>query len=512
MNPTHFAFVAEKIDISIVIPAFNEARRLPLFLNRVISFCRRTPRTYEIIVVDDGSGDDTFQIAGSYKTSFPRLSVLRMKMNRGKGYAVKQGIFHAKGDICLYMDADGSVQPEEIEKNLHYLQKERYDIFIGSRVLQNEEQVLKVKWYRKIPGVAFNFLVRFFLFKEIKDTQCGFKLFKREVARSLFGRSYLRGFGFDIEILYLASRMGYKIKEGPVSWRHVHGSKFNLLSDAVRMFFNILQVKDWHRCASIDPSARYLGQAEYDSMYEMEERHWWFTSHRDLAVRLVRSLPLTNPTLLDVGCGTGGKLTAFGRLGNAVGIEVSEKAVAFCKGRGLSRLIQASAEQLPFLSKTFEVVTCLEVLEHVEDPVAVLQELKRVLKDDGKLILSLPAFKLLWSRHDEALCHFRRYDKNLLLIELEEAGLKVEKTGYLFCIPSFVVAPIRIARRFFIWNQAKGPVSDTTTLPPWPINGAMRLLCSMELWLSLKLGLPFGTTIYAVASRPEAAEPHAEIP
>lgn len=233
----------EKIDISVVIPAFNEAERLPSFLRQVISYCIKSKKIYEIIIVDDGSTDNTFEAASSYKTEFSNLSVIRIKKNMGKGYAVKEGILKSNGEICLFLDADGSVSPEEIEKNIPYILEEDYDIFIGSRALKNEAQVLEVRWYRKILGLLFNFFVLLFLLRDIKDTLCGLKMFKKEVAKSLFSKNRIKGFGFDIEILYLASKMGCRIKEGPISWHYAKGSKVNLFIDPIKMFLNIFHVR-----------------------------------------------------------------------------------------------------------------------------------------------------------------------------------------------------------------------------------------------------------------------------
>jgi len=237
---------SSNVDISIVIPAFNEAKRLPPFLENVIKHCESSKLLYEIVVVDDGSEDETFDIARTYKSRFLRLTVVRNRVNRGKGYAVKKGLFRSAGRVCIFLDADGSVHPREIEKNLHYISNEGYDIFIGSRAIYNESQILKVKWYRKLISTVFNFFVHIFLFKNIQDAQCGFKMFKKEIIRPIFAKSHLRGFGFDVEILYLAYRMGYKVREGPVSWHYVSGSKINLFTDSIKMFINILQVRNWH--------------------------------------------------------------------------------------------------------------------------------------------------------------------------------------------------------------------------------------------------------------------------
>ena len=237
--------MTEQIDISIIIPAFNESKRLPVFLDRVITYCQKSDKAYEIIVVDDGSSDATYEVATAYKKKFINFQVIRNTQNSGKGYSVKTGFFSARGDIQAFLDADGSTQPEEIEKNIHYF-KEGYDIVVGSRVLTGEDQVIKTRWHRKFMGTIFNYFVRSFLFDDIKDTQCGFKMFKKDIIEPLFSRIYLQRFGFDIEILYLAHKMGYRVKEKAVSWHHVSGSKVNILTDSLNMFINILQIKKWH--------------------------------------------------------------------------------------------------------------------------------------------------------------------------------------------------------------------------------------------------------------------------
>ena len=487
------------IDISIVIPAFNEAKRLPVFLGEIISYCDSRPETYEIIVVDDGSHDDTAESVIKLKAIFPSLNVIRIRKNRGKGYAVKRGLLRSNGKICLFMDADGSVGPEEISRNLHYLLENGYDIFVGSRVLKGKKQVLKIRWYRKIIGLVFNYCVQTILFKNIKDTQCGFKMFKREVITPLFSRSYIKGFTFDIEILYLAYKMGYKVKEGPVSWHHVDCSKINLALDPLRMFIDILRLRNWD-CTPINVSAKYLGPDEYRYMYELENIHWWFISRRNLMMHLIDKLKLTSqPAILDVGAGTGGNISSLSSVGKTYGIDASEKAIAFCLKRGIRDISQATAEHIIYPDSKFDIITCIDVLEHLADPKVALLEMKRVLKESGKIIITVPAFRILWSQHDEALCHLRRYEKESLICDLYEAGLKVGKIGYFFFISFFIVAPIRIIRKFYL--KSMSPHSDTTTLPPKILNKFLIFLFGFELRILDKVPMPIGTTLYAVVSK-----------
>ncbi len=228
--------------ISIVIPAKDEEKRLPRFLRQVVDHCQRSVHSYEIIVVDDGSKDRTAAAALDFQAEFPSIKVISLERNHGKGYAVKQGFFAASGEIALFLDADGSTGPEEIERNLGYFDS-GFDIVIGSRVLSDGKSQVKAKFYRRMMGAVFNFFVAKLLIKGIKDTQCGFKMFRTSFIRDLFGPLHLEGFGFDLEVLYLAQRMGLRVKEVAVNWAHVDGSKVDLFKDSLGMFWNIIQIR-----------------------------------------------------------------------------------------------------------------------------------------------------------------------------------------------------------------------------------------------------------------------------
>ncbi|MBF0511227.1 MAG: glycosyltransferase family 2 protein [Candidatus Omnitrophica bacterium] len=232
-------------DISVIIPAKNEEKRIPRFLDSLISYCQKSRLRYQLIVVDDGSSDKTAEIIINYKKSFPQLNLMSLGKNHGKGFAIKQGILSAKGRIVLFMDADGATPADEIEKNLKYFE-EGYDIVIGSSVMHQKDCSVKALLYRKTMGFIFNFLVRTLLIKGIKDTQCGFKMFRGEIVRPLWEKVRIEGFGVDLEVLFLAQKMNYKIKEVAVNWTHVDESKINLVRDSLRMFHNIFQIRSWY--------------------------------------------------------------------------------------------------------------------------------------------------------------------------------------------------------------------------------------------------------------------------
>ena len=214
--------------LSVVIPACNEERRLPGTLDRLKEYLARRSGGYEIVVVDDGSSDGTAAAAEKYG-----CSVLRHPCNLGKGAAVKTGVLASKGDVVLVTDADLAAPVTELPKLEAALEKGA-DIAIGSREAPGAV-VKRASFRRKLAGRVFNFLVRSMTGLPYRDTQCGFKLFTREAADTLFAIAGCGGYAFDVEVLLLAREMGFKVEEVGVAWRDVPGSKVRLLRDSWRM-------------------------------------------------------------------------------------------------------------------------------------------------------------------------------------------------------------------------------------------------------------------------------------
>lgn len=223
--------------ISIVIPAYNEEKRIMPTLDQVSSFLKKEVIEYEIIVVNDGSTDKTAELVASLGDSLIR--VIDFPANQGKGAAVKAGVLASQNDLTLFTDADLSTPISELKKLVNYVP--RYDIVIGSRALQSSEIQVHQPVYKEILGRLGNSLIQALAAKGIKDTQCGFKLFSAK-AKELFKQQRITGWGFDFEILFLARKSGLKIKEVPVIWKNDSRSKVRL-KDYFLTFVELIAIR-----------------------------------------------------------------------------------------------------------------------------------------------------------------------------------------------------------------------------------------------------------------------------
>ena len=222
------------VKVSIVIPAYNEEGRIKATLERCLKYLKSKKYSWELIVVDDGSKDKTAEIVKSFK----KIKLISYKPNGGKGYAVKKGVLESKGDYVLFSDADLSAPIEELDKLMEFI--DEYDIVIGSRGVRESEANMVAS--RKLIGRAFNFTIKILTGLYFKDTQCGFKLFKRKAAQELFKKQTIMGWVFDVEILFLAKKKGYRIKEVGVKWEHKEHDKVSPASDGFKIIKEVLNI------------------------------------------------------------------------------------------------------------------------------------------------------------------------------------------------------------------------------------------------------------------------------
>lgn len=229
--------------ISIVIPAYNEEKRILSSVSEASAFMDDSGREYEIIIVDDGSSDGTSRILGKMVADFPRVRCVRYEKNKGKGHALRAGVLVTKGDVVLVMDADLSTPMEELWKMMPHISEGGFEIAIGSRALALSEIIRKQPWWRRGMGKIFNKIVKLLVIRDFEDTQCGFKLFTGEAARDLFGESKVDRFAYDVEILALARKRGYAVKEVPVRWINSPESRVDPLKDSLRMLLDLVKIR-----------------------------------------------------------------------------------------------------------------------------------------------------------------------------------------------------------------------------------------------------------------------------
>jgi len=233
--------------LSIVIPAYNEEKRIGQSLDEILRFLNQNNYGAEVIVVDDGSRDRTGKIVSDhidlYKQAGQQLRLLTNDPNRGKGYSVRRGVSSARGDIILFTDADLSSPITEAPRLIAPIGEGRADVTFGSRALDRSLIEVRQSLVRDFGGRVFNLFMRAITGLPFKDTQCGFKAFRRDVALPVFQRQSIERFGFDPEVLYIARKRGLRLLEVPVKWSHSDDSKVSYIHDSVEMFLDLLRIR-----------------------------------------------------------------------------------------------------------------------------------------------------------------------------------------------------------------------------------------------------------------------------
>ncbi|RXS98079.1 glycosyltransferase family 2 protein [Silvibacterium dinghuense] len=237
------------IQISIVVPAYNESARIGRTLEDVLRIIAERQWDAEVLVVNDGSTDNTAAIVQGFMASHPRLRLIENPGNRGKGYSVRHGMLEAIGNIVMFTDADLSAPMEEAERLFAAIQNGA-DVAIGSRWLDRGRQTVHQPLYRQFFGRCFNAVTRMVMNLPFADTQCGFKAFTRPAARTIFQLQRIERWGFDPEILFIAIKRGYRVQEVPVTWGHDERSRISYLKDGIKMLEELVYVR-WNALTGV---------------------------------------------------------------------------------------------------------------------------------------------------------------------------------------------------------------------------------------------------------------------
>ena len=247
--------------LSIVIPAYNEEKRIVKTLEGTFAYLDAQSYDSEVIVVNDGSADNTVARVKSFEQyATGRLQVLENPGNQGKGYSVRHGMLAAKGEVILFYDADLATPTSEIPKVVNPIVENRYDIVFGSRALKQELIGVHQSFLRELRGRGGNLVLRLLLGIDFKDTQCGFKAFRREAAQAVFAVQRINGFGFDPEALYIGQKQGWRLLETPVRWNHVEGSVVTLFGTTIKVLMEVSTIR-WN-----DLTGKYNSKSQVSNL------------------------------------------------------------------------------------------------------------------------------------------------------------------------------------------------------------------------------------------------------
>ena len=378
----------------MIVPAYNEAHRLGNTLSQL--------RLYsdDIVVAVDGCTDGTEKVARKLG-----ITVVFSKTRLGKGGAIIEAARYAKNDRVIVVDADLPIELEALDRFAEAL--DNADLIYGSRALWNSKILIQPPWHRKVLGKGFNWLLRKMFKVSVHDSQCGFKAFHKSSVLPILERLNVNGWAFDVELLLKAYAKGLTVWELPVQWSYKSGSKLRVFRQVWEMGSSLLMLwfQNQKRESSIPDFYDSLNGDTYHraaNSWFLPRRYWH--SHKNN--QIIKNINGT--TILDVGCGSGELLQRL-KDKDVYGVDVGKEFIRYCLSHcGYAKVSKQNAEHLDFSSCSFEDVICSEVIEHLESPMKALREFHRVLKPNGRLILTTPRACLRWSLLEYVWSRVRR--------------------------------------------------------------------------------------------------------
>lgn len=498
--------------LGLVVPVFDEVARLEEHVPQLLQFVGGLDRGSEIVFVDDGSRDGTPDaldriICAAHAT---HARVLRRE-HEGKGAAVSAGLDACRHDLLAFCDLDLSTPLSDLARVLDVAS--RGDLLaIGSRDLSSSIILNPESRGREFLGRMYNRLLQATVTPGIVDTQCGAKAARAGVWARLLPHCRQLGYAWDAELVAVALALDITVQEIPVTWSHDRRSRVHVLRDGLDMVRQTPTIwRSARRASAADravadsitrdstPIARrdeVFDDVTADHMQAVDRRHWWF---RSKAAYVATALARTRGTstspgwLVDAGGGSGAVATMVGWPADRVAIVEGNRSLTVT-ARNASGLgaVQGSVHHLPVADRSVEVLTLLDVIEHLADPQAALAEGRRVLRPGGRMVINVPAHQWLWSEADVRLGHHRRYRRRDLRATLVQAGFEPELITHIF---SWLVLPVWILRRTARPGQPELGLDRHSPL----IDRAALVLTALERPLIARLSLPIGTSVLAVA-------------
>lgn len=511
----------------LVVPLYDEADRLPEFGPLLVDFAAGQPPGSELVFVDDGSTDATAELVDELVAANPGRPVrLLRRAHEGKGAAVAAGLRASTAEVRGFCDLDLATPLDQLEHVLRAAQRVPA-LAVGSRDLAASRLLRAEGPIREALGRSYNRLLQLTITPGVVDTQCGAKVATAPVWEAVLPHCREAGYAWDAEVIAIAGALGIGVQEIPIDWRHDERSKVHVGRDGLAMVWAIPRI--WRRArlaagaadrartgahppspaagATSDaggPATEIFDEANAQKLMAADRDHWWFRSKAALVSTALRRTAVGGEPgewLVDAGAGSGGVTSLLGWRPDRVVVVEGNRALVSRAQRAHGLLgLQGGVDALPVADGSAHVICLLDVIEHLDDPVAALREAARALAPEGRLVVNVPAHQWLWSAADESLGHVRRYDRHRLRRQLATAGLEPTVITHVF---SWLVAPMLMTRRLARGGQAELGLDRTSMV----IDRTAMVLTRLERALIGRASVPLGTSLLCVAVRPSEVTP-----
>jgi dolichyl-phosphate beta-glucosyltransferase len=489
---------ARSVSLTLVVPVYNEADRVLSSAEPLACFVAECGAGSELVFVDDGSTDGTAELLRRFVAEHIRLPVrLLTRPHRGKGAAVSAGMRPASTEVTAFCDVDLATPIPELARIIAAAARAPV-LAIGSRGTGSSRITRRQARPRELLGRAFNKVVQLSVVPGVVDTQCGAKAAPTVVWKEILEHSAEEGFAWDVEVIGLARTLGVPVQEVGIEWRHRDGSHVRVARDGVQMLRALARIR--RRVATVRRSLATNAACPFDAemaglLASADATHWWFRCKATLVSQALRRSAPTGGWLVDLGAGAGGVTALLGWAPHrTLALDGNAQLADLMRRRHALTAVLGDTSRVPVADGAASVVCLLDVIEHLADPVPTIREAVRVLADDGRLVVNVPAHPRLWSAADEALGHARRYTLRTLRRDLHRGGCEVVWASHVF---SWLALPVWIKRRL---RAGDAPKLGLDVESP-AIDRLSMVLTRLEWLVASRLPLRIGTSILCVAKR-----------
>jgi len=490
--------------VTLVVPVYNESRRLERFAPDLSAFTARRPAGSELVFVDDGSTDGTVELIEDFiRTATAQGQRVRLVRgtHKGKGAAVREGLRSATTPLAGFCDLDLSTPLTDFSR-LADAATEAPILAIASRGLSASRLMRHQSAVREFLGRTFNKVVQLALVPGVVDTQCGAKVARTGLWQVILAYSDEDGFAWDVEIIAIAKRLGISVQEVAVEWRHEDDSKVRVARDGAAMLRALPRIRrglharlpDRTRVHPHGPIAPLPPDLDLvvSTLATADTSHWWYRSTATFVDWALKQWGDPDGRLIALGAGTGDVTAKLGWAPErTIVADASVELAREAHRRHALEVVRCDPDQVPLLTGSASVVCALDVLQRLRDPRPMLREARRLLGPEGRMIVIVPGHPRLWTAADESVGHVRRYTRRALRAELEADGFEVLFCSHVF---SWLVMPVWIYRRSHSGREQFGLEIDSAF-----VDRCALLLARLERVALNRMTLPVGSSVLCVA-------------